>query len=106
MKKFLAFLLLPLALFAAAPEAPPIKPIELWGTVAQVLPEGLLVQAKTNSMQCLVTGHPDQAALVDNAEILIWATEAGRYQYTDTAGVTRTVQKYQFKEKSKNDYRR
>ena len=106
MKKLILFLFIPIILFSAAPEAAPVKPIELWGTVNQVLPEGLLIQAKTNPMQFLVVGHPDQANMVDNADVLIWAVPAGRYKYNDVQGITRTLQKYQFKEKSKSDYRR
>jgi hypothetical protein len=98
----------PLTLAQGTPAAPAkqaaAQSIELWGTVLQVLPEGVLVRPTTNPNTFFLVGHPDLEQLVDGAEVLVHAYQDGRYQYTDTAGVVRTVSRYRFKEKSKSAY--
>ena len=101
--RFLLLLLFCSSLFAQTKSAPEDR-IEVWGTVLQVLEKSVIVQPKTNSNVFVLEGHPDQETLVDNAEILVWAKPAGRVQFKDGTGATRTLPKLVFLEKSKNVY--
>lgn len=78
--------------------------MEVWGTVVQVLETSLIIKPKTNSNVFVLVGHPDQDILVDGATVLVWARPAGRVQFKDATGATRTLPKLIFIEKSKNVY--
>jgi hypothetical protein len=90
---------------AAGPISKVKKPdgeIELWCTVTQVIPDGLLVQMVTNDSSAVITGYPKQ--VVDDTQLTVYVIPDGIYQYQSVLGATRTVGKYKFSRISTNVY--
>jgi len=68
------------------------------GTVSQVLDDGLLVEARSGGSGnkkpnglVFLSGHPDQAALVEGDKIKCTATSAAPYRYTTVLGASKTI---------------
>ena len=67
-------------------------PVIISGSVAQKLPQGLLVRMEDRTV--LVTGHPKEAGIANGDAISVNALRTGMFQYKDASGAMKMLQKF------------
>jgi len=67
-------------------------PVLISGSVAQKLPQGLLVRMEDRTV--LLTGHPKEAGIANGDAISVNALRTGMFQYKEASGATKMLQKF------------